>query len=105
MSSAKKSGKFPYGWIIVVLVIALLFATNPSEPQFTTFLKNRIQEQAGNDETLAGDLKRLFSGPAASLAGMGTVRTDYFLFSTYKLNITGEESVYLGLLDHFYKLK
>lgn len=105
MNSVKKSRRFPYGWIIVILVIALLFATNPSEPQFTSFLKNKIQEQAEGDESLTGDLKRLLSGPAASLAGMGTVRTDYYLFSTYKLNITGEESLYLGLLDHFYKIR
>jgi hypothetical protein len=105
MSSARKSGRFPIGWIIVILAVALLFATNPSEPQFTSFLKNKIQEQAEGDESLAGDLKRLFSGPAASLAGMGTVRSDYYLFSTYKLNITGEESLYLGILDHFFKLK
>lgn len=105
MSSARKSRKFPYGWVIIILVISLLFATNPSEPQFTSFLKNKIQQQAKGDESLAGDLKRLFSGPAASLAGMGTVRKDYFLFSTYKMDITGEEHLYLGIFDHFLKLK
>jgi len=105
MSSARKSRKFPSGWIILILVIALLFVTNPSEQQFTSFLKDKIREQAEGDETLAGDLQRLLSGPAASLAVMGTVRTDYYLWSTYKLELPGEESLYLGVLDHFFKLK
>jgi len=105
MSSARKSRKFPSGWIILILVIALLFVTNPSEQQFTSFLKDKIQEQAEGDETLAGELTRILSGPAASLAGMGAIRTDYFLCSTYKLELPGEESLYLGILDHFFKLK
>lgn len=105
MSAAKKSGRFPYGLVILVLTLALLFATNPSEQQFTSFLKEKIREQAKGDETVAGDLTRILSGPAASLAGMGTVRKDYFLCSTYEMNLPGEEHLYLGILDHFFKLK
>jgi len=105
MSSARKSRKFPSGLIILILVIALLFVTNPSEQQFTSFLKDKIREQADGDETLTGDLTRILSGPVASLAGMGAVRKDYYLFSTFQLELPGEESLYLGALDHFFKLK
>jgi len=105
MNAAKKSGKFPYGWVILILVIVLLFSTNPSEQQFTSYLQDKIQEQAKGDETLTGDLARLFSGPVASLAGLGTVRKDYFLCSTYELSLPGEEQLFLGILDHFVKLK
>jgi hypothetical protein len=105
MSAAKKSGRFPYGLIIFILAIVLLFATNPSEQQFTSYLRDRIHKQARGDETLTGDLTRLFSGPAASLAGLGTVRKDYFLCSTYELDLPGEEHLFLGILDHFVKIK
>lgn len=105
MSAAKKSRSFPYGLVIFILILALLYATNPSEQQFTSFLKDKIREQAEGDETMAGDLKRLLSGPAASLAGMGSVRKDYYLCSTYELELPGEEHLYLGLLDHFIRLK
>lgn len=105
MSAAKKSRSFPYGLIMLILVVALLFATNPSEQQFTTFLKDKIREQAEGDETLAGDLKRILSGPAASLAGMGTVRKDFYLWSTYTLDTPGEDHRYLGIFDHFFRLK
>lgn len=105
MSAAKKSGSFPYGLVILVLTLALLFATNPSEQQFTSFLKEKIREQAKGDETVAGDLTRILSGPAASLAGMGTVRKNYYLCSTYEMELPGEEHLYLGILDHFFKLK
>lgn len=105
MSSAKKTGRFPYGLIILLLVLVLLFATNPDEQQFKAFLRDRIMEQAEGDESLAGDLTRALSGPAASLAGMGTVRKDYYLFSTYKMELPGEEHLYLGILDHFIRLE
>ncbi|MDF1559811.1 MAG: hypothetical protein P1P83_06345 [Bacteroidales bacterium] len=105
MSSARKSRRFPSGWIILILSLALLFVTNPSEQQFTSFLKDKIQKQAEGDETLTGNLTRLLAGPAASLAGMGAVRKDYYLFSTFQLELPGEESLYLGALDHFVKLK
>ncbi len=105
MSAAKKSRSFPYGLVIFILVMALLYATNPSEQQFTSFLKDKIQEQAEGDETIAGDLTRILSGPAASLAGMGTIRKNYYLCSTYELELPGEEHLYLGLLDHFIRLK
>ncbi len=105
MSSARKTRKFPSGWIILILVIALFIVTNPSEQQFTSFLKDRIQEQVEGDDTLTGDLTRILAGPAASLAGMGAVRKDYYLFSTFQLELPGEESLYLGALDHFFKLK
>ena len=65
----------------------------------------KIREQAKGDETVAGDLTRILSGPAASLAGMGTVRKDYYLCSTYEMELPGEEHLYLGILDHFFKLK
>ena len=105
MNAAKKSGRFPYGLIIFILLIVLLFSTNPSEQQFTSFLKGRIERQAKGDETLTGDLARLFSGPAASIAGLGTVRKDYFLCSTYELGLPGGEHLFLGIFDHFIKLK
>lgn len=105
MGAARKSGRFPFGWIIFVLAIVLLYATNPSEQQFTAYLKDRIRDQAKGDETLGGDLTRLLSGPAASLASLGSVRTDYYLCSVYKLELPGEEHLFLGLLDQFIKLK
>ena len=105
MSSAKSTGRFPYGFVILILVVALLFATNPDEQQFTSFLKDRIREQVKGDETLGGDLHRLLSGPAASLASIGTIRTDYYLCSVYKMDSTGEDHLYLGILDHFLRLQ
>ncbi len=105
MSAAKKSGRFPIGWLILILVVVFLFTKNPSEEQFTTYLKERIEKQAKGDETLTGDLTRLFSGPAASLAGLGTVRKEYFLCSTYELGLPGQEHLFLGIFDHFIKLR
>lgn len=105
MNATKKSGRFPYGWIILILAIVLLFTKNPSEQQFTTYIKGRIEKQVKGDETLTGDLTRLISGPAASLAGLGTARKDYYLCSTYELGLPGEEHLFLGIFDHFIKLR
>jgi hypothetical protein len=105
MSASKESGRFPYGLIIMFLVLVLLFATNPDEQQFRGFLKDKIIEQAEGDDSLAGDLTRVLSGPAASLAEMGTTRKNYYLFSTYEMSLPGDEGLYLGILDQFIRLK
>jgi len=104
MKSANITRRFPAGWIIIILLLALLFATNPSEGQFTNYLKDRIKEQIEDDETLSGSLQRMIAGPAASIASAGAERKDYFLFSTYKIRVLDEESLFLGILDHFFKI-
>jgi hypothetical protein len=105
MNAARKSGRFPLGWIIIILGIILLYATNPSEQQFTSYLKGKIEAEARGDESPAGNLTRVLSGAAASIAGLATVRKDYYLCSTYELGLPGEEHLFLGILDHFIKLK
>lgn len=54
---------------------------------------------------MTGDLMRVLSGPATPLVGMGTLRKDYYLFSTYEVNLPGEEHLYMGILDHFIRLR
>ena len=105
MSAGRKPGGFPVGWITAIIFMVLLFVTNPTEQQFTSFLKDKIREQAEGDQTLAGDLKALFSGSVASLTGMASVRSDFYLCSTCRLKVAGEEYLYLDVLDHFFKLK
>jgi hypothetical protein len=46
MNASRKNSRFHLGWIVLILILALLYATNPSEGQFTTFLKEEIAEQA-----------------------------------------------------------
>jgi len=104
MKSANITRRFPAGWIIIILLFALLFATNPSEGQFTNYLKDRIKEQIEDDETLSGSLQRMIVGSAASIVSAGAERKDYFLFSTYKIRVLDDESLFLGILDHFFKI-
>jgi len=81
MKSANITRRFPAGWIIIILLFALLFATNPSEGQFTNYLKDRIKEQIEDDETLSGSLQRMIAGPAASIASAGAQREKIISFS------------------------
>ena len=105
MNASRKNSRFHLGWIVLILILALLYATNPSEGQFTTFLKEEIAEQAEGDETLAGALKRVAAGPAAVIAGAGAERNNYFFFSTYRFTVLEKDYLYLGVLDNFLRIK
>ncbi|NLE33644.1 MAG: DUF4359 domain-containing protein [Bacteroidales bacterium] len=105
MNASARKNRFHLGWIVLILILALLYATNPSEGQFTTYLKEQIVEQADGDETLTGALKRVAAGPASAIAGSGAERRNYFFFSTYRFTVLEREYLFLGILDNFFRIK
>ncbi len=105
MNVSRGKNRFHLGWIVLILILALLYATNPSEGQFTTFLKEEIVQQAEGDETLTGALKRVAAGPAAVIAGSAAERKNYFFFSTFRFTVLEKEHYYLGILDNFFLIR
>lgn len=104
-SSSTKNKKFPFGWVIFIVVIVLLFATNPNETDFQIYLKYEFKAEAQSEGALAGAIMDIFAGPSAKLASLNTTRTDYYLFSIYEFSILGEYYQYIGILDHFFEVK
>ncbi len=77
-------------WILLAIVLGLLYLSNPDMEDFKVFIgeeaKQLVREQAG-----APGLGNILSDEAAqmaeSYADRVTAHEDYYLFSTYKINI------------------
>lgn len=92
-----------FSTVFLLVLLAILFITNPNEDQFKTHLKERYKREAQKDKEL-GEVKEILSAPAAWIASLSAERKNYYFFSSYKVNIFGEEETYIGVLNNFMKL-
>jgi hypothetical protein len=88
--------------IFLLVLLYILFVTNPNEDQFKAHLKERYKKEAQKDKDL-GEIKEILSAPAAWIASLSAERKNYYFFSSYKVNIFGEEETYIGVLNNFLK--
>ncbi len=89
--------------VVTILVLALLYMTNPGEEQFKTWLKEHYKKETQKDREM-GENKGILSGPAAWVVGLTTERQNYWLFSTYTVSVPGEEKTYMGVAGVFLKI-
>ena len=85
--------------LLIVLIVALII-TNPKKDDFFEWMENKAIESS--ESTFEGALTNLFVSP---LLKSVTVRKDYILCSTYKIEIDNDETVYLGIFKRFIKIK
>jgi hypothetical protein len=94
------------GWlIIVVLVLALLYALNPTTADFQAWMSSQTRRQVGGASGgLFGAIKQgagaLAGAMSGGIAGLYT-RHDYFICSGFSLG----NNVYLGIFRLFLKIK
>ena len=100
--------RFTVSLLLLLVLAALLFATNPGQSEYEDFLEEKIQsgiKQEVENDFLGGVLS-LFSGSIAKMITSVTEKQDYYLFSVYTTKIDDENSVtYLGILNHFFLLE
>lgn len=89
-------------WGIFLLLIVILFATNPNESQFKNFLKEDFIAKSSSDDERV--LARLFGGTVASLSALATEKKEYYIFSIYNIEDGHDSKSYLGIANHFFKL-
>lgn len=94
-----KKRNYHIGWVVLFLIAIVLFATNPSEPQFKQYIKDDIKAKASADGVIIGAMTELLAVPTVSLSTI--VRTDYYLFSVYEISVLGVKHNYIGILNHF----
>ncbi len=77
-------------WILSAVVLGLLFLSNPDMEDFKTYIAEEARELV-REQTGAPGLGDILSDGAAqmaeSYADEVTEHKDYYLFSTYKINI------------------
>lgn len=88
-------------WLILVLILATLFATNPSESKFKGYLTEKAKKEIKTEDTVEAWIKEIVSGTSARIEGLTTNRKEYYLFSTYEIGLTGNKKHYIGFLNNF----
>lgn len=84
--------------MLVLIVVAIIM--NPSKDDFYEWAGN--QSLQNSDTVVEGAIKNLLISP---LLKSVTVRNNYVLFSTFKIEVGESETVYLGVFNKFFKLK
>lgn len=99
--------------ILLLVVAAILFLSNPSRADFREYLKTKTQQQV-EEKTGRGILGRTLSGIGSSMlserAEQLTERQNYYVFSTYTIDLDGpdrneQQWKYLGILKQFVPLQ
>ncbi|GAB1431455.1 hypothetical protein MASR2M29_00800 [Spirochaetota bacterium] len=83
---------------ILLVILAALYATNPSQDDFSKYLKQSTEKNTG------GAIGKL-AGGVASLAASAYHRDNYYLFSLYYIKAGDKKAgLHLGVLKSFVKL-
>lgn len=102
-------------WFYALLIVSLgiLFLSNPDMDDFRVFVKQESRRLI-QEEVDAPGLGEILSGTGAELAESFvdnvTKRTDYYLFSTYEIDLTprnpsDKSYTFLGIGDTFINLR
>lgn len=87
--------------IVLLAILGLLVATNPSPKDHSAYVRQELAKEAQNDGGLSEALMLLLGGVAESVVSNATTRDNYLIFSIYTTNLGGDELVVLGVLGRF----
>jgi len=85
-------------------VFFVLHLTNPDETDFKNYLKNKVREEATKESGLVGAAMHLIAAPLATLDTWETMRTDFFIFSEYRVWRYERDERYFGVATYFVKV-
>ena len=100
------------GIVVAVLAVIALLWFNPDMEDFATFVEaqsEKIVVQETGEGRLGRALGRIVGGLAGANVDRVTERDNYFVFSTYTLDLDGTESTandwrFLGIAGQFFEL-
>jgi hypothetical protein len=87
--------------IVVVAVLGLLVATNPTSEDYSAYLQQDIARDATAGGGVPDGLASLLGGVAGGLLSSTATRNNYLLFSTYSVELGAEDKLTLGILGNF----
>lgn len=95
--------------VALLAVLIALAVLNPEMRDFRDYVENNVDDKLAA-ETDSDALRRLGAGAVALLAEQVSVRKNYFLFSTYTIDLDGPEREvndwhFLGIADMFFQLR
>lgn len=94
-------GKRIMATIVVIGLVLVLILTNPSQTQYSAFIREKVVEGLKGDPLLA----IVGSAVAGFSVNTFTDRHNYVLFSLFTTKNIGQQITVLGILDNFIVIK
>ncbi len=92
--------------LVLLFVLGVMIATNPSIEEYERFIVKELRDQAREESGFEGEaLAALLGSLASSFLVTQTRHHDYLLFSTYETPIGDETMEVVGALRQFYVLE
>jgi hypothetical protein len=92
--------------LVILFVLGVLIATNPSIEEYERFVVTEIRDQAREEGGLEEEvLATLLGGLASTLLVKQTEHHDYLLFSTYETPMGDGNMKVVGVLRQFFVLE
>lgn len=93
--------------IVLIVLLGLLAFTNPSMDDFQNHVRQSILKESrrGDAPSMEQVFGSLLGGFAGSLIASQTVRTDYFIFSTYEVGLGAKRMRTVGVFRNFFVLE
>lgn|SRR5690554_1039925 len=83
--------------LVIVLLALVLFVSNPEKNHFVDWAVRRAERQSQTElESFLGG----FVG--RPLLNVATTRENYYFFSLFKVNVGGEENIFLGFFRYIF---
>ena len=98
--SKRKNKRGGRSSIFLVILIVLMIITNPTKDDFLDWAQNKTIKTS--ESVVGGTITNLLMSPLLKTA---SVRQDYLLFSTYKLEIEGSNTMWIGVFKQFIEIK
>lgn len=102
---------FP-SFLLIVLIVIVLIATNPTQADFNSFVEENLKDELPKSKEtnwIYETIKKVFPGQS-KVAVSSTIEAitkpmDYYIFSTYEINLSSIELSYIGIAGRFFLIK
>lgn len=102
--------KKPLAWVLVLVLLIGLYATNPTKTEFkeyaNEYIKNEVKSAGVTSDSFIDSLLGIISGYIAEKAvDIAVTRDNYYLFSIYKIEGAELNYKFLGIFRKFIPIK
>jgi hypothetical protein len=91
--------------VLLFLLLMLLAVINPNEADFRGFMETRIEKENISGSDLEQSLRGLVSQPLSELMAESSQRSNYLIFSLFKIETANNKNLYIGIAGQFIPLK
>ena len=88
---------------VTVIVLVILYATNPKEYQFKEYIKEDLKSEAVEEGGVSGAIKEIVSVPESWFMGLTVDRNNFYLFSVYEVDRGNMKYRYIGVFNTFFR--